>query len=214
MKRKTRITRRAGIALAGLSVAALLAVAASRESGDPRPAAVGRIGTPESKDSAVRFDDHGRLLPPTDYREWIYVGAPVTPNDMNGGKAAFPEFHSVYINPEAYRDYAKTGVFPDGTVVVKELISVATKRASSGRGYFMGEFTGLEVAVKDRTRFQDEPGNWAYFSFGHEYPLKDRAEVQPVANCSACHGAGADDDYVFTQYYPVLRVAKDTAEAR
>ena len=37
----------------------------------------------------------GELERPTGYREWIYVGTPVTPNDMNDGKAAFPEQHTV-----------------------------------------------------------------------------------------------------------------------
>lgn len=31
---------------------------------------------------------NGELERPTDYREWVYVGTPVTPNDMNEGKAA------------------------------------------------------------------------------------------------------------------------------
>ncbi len=35
---------------------------------------------------------NGQLERPTGFREWIYVGTPVTPNDMNGGKAAFPNF--------------------------------------------------------------------------------------------------------------------------
>jgi len=39
---------------------------------------------------------NGKLDRPTGYREWVYVGTPVTPNDMNNGKAAFPEFHNVY----------------------------------------------------------------------------------------------------------------------
>ncbi len=41
----------------------------------------------------------GELQRPVGYREWVYVGTPVTPNDMNNGKAAFPEFHNVYIDP-------------------------------------------------------------------------------------------------------------------
>jgi hypothetical protein len=37
--------------------------------------------------SAAKFDSEGNLLRPTGYREWIFVGTPVTPNDMNGGMA-------------------------------------------------------------------------------------------------------------------------------
>ena len=131
---------------------------------------------------------------------------------MNNGKAAFPEFHSVYIDPKSYDHFGKTGEFPDGTVLIKELVRVGAKQATSGNGYFMGEFTGLEVLMKDKERFKDEPGNWGFFSFGHEYPLKPTARIQPTANCNACHGGAADDDYVFTQYYPVLRAAKEGAK--
>ena len=37
----------------------------------------------------------GQLERPTGYREWVYVGTPVTPNDLNDGKAAWPEQHNV-----------------------------------------------------------------------------------------------------------------------
>ena len=71
----------------------------------------------------------------------------------------------------------------------------------------MGDFIGLETSIKDSKRFKDEPGNWAFFSFGHHYPLKDVATKQNAASCNACHQASAAKDYVFSQYYPVLRAA-------
>jgi hypothetical protein len=156
----------------------------------------------------AQFNPSGELLQPTGYREWVYVGAPLTPNDMNGGEAPFPEFHSVYVNPSGWQAYKQTGKFPEGTVVVKELISVGGNAASSGKGYFMGEFIGLEAAVKDSKRFLKQPGNWAFFSFGHSYPLAAKSKAQPLASCAACHQALAADDMIFTQYYPVLRAAK------
>jgi hypothetical protein len=162
----------------------------------------------------IQFTEDGQMLKPTGYRQWVYVGTPLTPNDMNDGSAPFPEFHSVYINPAAYKHYEQTGEFPDQTVLIKELVSVGTKKATSGKGYFMGDFIGLEVAMKDAKRFKDQPGNWAYFSFGHSYPLSDSANAQSAVNCSSCHGAAADQDYVFTQYYPVLRSAKPSAESK
>jgi len=66
---------------------------------------------------------NGELQRPTGYREWVYVGAPVTPNDMNKGKAAFPEHHNVYIDPESWSHWKETGKFRDGTILVKELVS-------------------------------------------------------------------------------------------
>ena len=154
------------------------------------------------------FTADGKLRQPKGYREWVYVGTPLTPNELNPPEAPFPEFHNVYIHPADFAAYKTTGNFPDGTVLVKELVGVGSKQATSGRGYFMGEFIGLEVAVKDSRRFPDDPGYWAYFSFGHKYPLATETAKQPVASCNSCHGANADQDYVFTQYYPVLRAVK------
>ncbi|MGI9248616.1 MAG: cytochrome P460 family protein, partial [Woeseiaceae bacterium] len=76
----------------------------------------------------------GQLERPTGYREWVYVGTPVTPNDMNDGKAAFPEHHNVYIDPESWAHWKQTGEFREGTILMKELVSVGSKAAVSGNG--------------------------------------------------------------------------------
>ena len=162
-----------------------------------------------------KFNAKGELLrPDVGYREWVYVGTPLTPNELNPPEAPFPEFHNVYIHPDDFKHWKKTGTFPDRTVIVKELVTVGSKQAVSGKGYFMGDFTGLEVTIKDSKRFKDEPGYWAYFSFGHSYPLADSAEKFPTKSCNACHAASAADDFVFTQYYPVLRAAKGARSGR
>ena len=158
--------------------------------------------------------ENGELIRPTGYRSWVYVGTPVTPNDLNNGKAAFPEMHNVYIDPMSYEHYKKTGKWREGTILIKELVSVGSKAAVSGNGYFMGEFIGLEAEVKSKEHFPDEPGNWAIFSFTQPKigTLKDKAKAFPYDACAACHDGSADDDFVFTQYYPVLRAAKNAGE--
>ena len=156
----------------------------------------------------------GALERPTDYREWVYVGTPVTPNDLNNGKAAFPERHNVYIDPESWKHWKQTSEFRDGTILMKELVSVGAKVAVNGQGYFQGEFIGLEATIKSKKHFPNEPGNWAYFSFStpdHE-SLTETASAFPLEACNACHQAAAADDFVFTQYYPVLRGGKGTGE--
>jgi hypothetical protein len=165
-------------------------------------------GVPESEKPKYTAD--GQLIPfsPDVFREWIWVGEPLTPNDLNDGEANFPEFHDVYINPTAWREWKKSGTFPEGTVMIKELTSVGSKKAVSGNGYFQGEFTGLEHAIKDSKRFPAEAKGWGYFTFGHKYPLKKQAPLLPVASCAQCHVANAASDMVFTQYYPVLTAAK------
>ena len=189
---------------ASIAVVALIAGLYSVLSGSAvRPAAA----QPQAPAALVEFTADGKLKQPVGFRKWVYIGTPLTPNDLNGGEAAFPEFHEVYMDPESFAHYEKTGQFRDGTVIVKELSSVGSKEAPSGKGYFMGEFTGLEAAIKDSKRFKDEPGNWAYFSFGHKYPLKSEASKNAVAACNQCHQDNAKTDWVFSQYYPALRAA-------
>ena len=170
--------------------------------------------TDQGPESPAHFRSDGSLSRPKGYREWVFVGAPVTPNDMNSGKAAFPEFHSVYIDPTSFAHWKTTGRWRSGTVFVKELSSVGAKSATSGKGYFMGDFTGVEVAVKDENRFVDEPGGWAFFRFTDEAggPVHATAMALPTSACATCHVGSAQDDLVFTQYYPVLRAAKGFGE--
>ncbi len=189
---------RSGLVLAVATVVTLLVMTGATTPVSAQP----------TKNSAVSLDSDGAMIRPQGYREWVYVGTPLTPNDLNNDNAPFPEFHNVYIDPASWAAFKKNGKFPDGTTLVKELVSVGSKRAASGKGYFMGEFIGLEVAMKDANRFKDEPGYWAYFSFGHKYPLADKSRMQPAANCNSCHEVSAADDWVFAQYYPVLRAGK------
>jgi hypothetical protein len=191
--------------IAGIAVVAVIAGLSYTLTGPAVPPASAQ---PQAPAALVEFTADGKLKQPAGYRKWMYIGTPLTPNDMNDGEAAFPEFHEVYMDPESFAHYEKTGKFRDGTVLIKELSSVGSKEAPSGKGYFQGEFTGLEAAIKDSKRFKDEPGYWAYFSFGHKYPLKAEVAKGAVASCNQCHADNAGKtDWVFSQYYPVLRAA-------
>jgi len=162
----------------------------------------------------AKFDHKGQLIRPNGYREWIYIGAPLTPNDMNDGKAAFPEFHNVYIDPKSWDHWKKTGEFRNGTVIVKELVSVGSKASSSGKGYFMGDYIGLEAVVKDKKRFLASDKHWGFFRFttdDHKTLLKT-SKVNKSSSCAACHSANAKQDMIFLQHYPVLRAAKAKGE--
>lgn len=171
-----------------------------------------RAVTSTPKLEKYKFNSQNELikLDADNYRRWVYVGTPLTPNDMNQPEAAFPEFHNVYIHPDDYNYWQQNGKWQDGTILVKELVLVGKKQEVSGNGYFMGDFTGLEVTIKDKKLFPDEPGNWAYFSFGHTYPLANTAKAFPTAACNSCHATSAEDDFVFTQNYPVLSAAKNS----
>ena len=166
--------------------------------------------------STAGFLPSGAVEKPGNWREWVFVGSPLTPNGLNGGAAPFPEFHNVYVEPSAFEHYERTGEWAEGTQIAKELVLVRQNNNAengstaevSGVGYQQGEFQGLELAVKDSGRFANMAGGWAYFSFGHQpQPYAATAEAFPEEACNACHAASADTDFVFTQFYPVIRAA-------
>ena len=167
----------------------------------------------------AKFTSDGQAMMPTNWRQWVYVGTALTPNALNDGKAAFPEFHNTYMEPSAFAYWKKHGKFANGTQIAKELTLIRQKAKEdmnpdgstaevSGTGFFQGNFSGLELMVKDTKRFAKEPGGWAFFSFGHKLPYTRTAKKFPADACNACHQASAETDYVFTQFYPVLKDAK------
>ncbi len=161
---------------------------------------------------AAIYNAKGELLQPEGFRQWVFIGAPLTPNGLNGGQAGFPEFHHVYVNPDAFAVYERTGEFPDGTVIAKELVLLKPGKyedgsydAPSGRGFFADKYHGMDVMVKDSKRFKKTNG-WGFFNFGHHAPPYIKtAEAASIDSCAGCHQANAEKDMVFTQFYPILK---------
>jgi hypothetical protein len=169
------------------------------------------VAAQNSTPTAV-FDSQGRLKMPTDYREWVFVGAPLTPNGLNNGSANFPEYHDVYIQKKNVDAYLKNGVFPEGTVIIKELTRVlnptfpdGSTTEPSGRGFFNGEFNGIDCTVKDSKKFAATNG-WGFFTFGHHpEPYDGYAAEAPATQCASCHQANvAKTDMTWIQFYPML----------
>ena len=188
----------------GLAVAVLLSVFTllTSNSRDARAA---------DPDWGPTWTSDGELVLPKGYHEWVFLGSPLTPHALNGEAAPFPEYHNVYVQPEAFRAYRATGEFPEGTILLKEL-QLTTERAFpdgsslevSGRGYFPAARNGIDISVKDEARFAESNG-WGFFNFGHHAPpYSETAAKQPVDACAGCHITNADN-MVFKKFYdPIL----------
>lgn len=162
-----------------------------------------------------QWNKKGELIRPKNFRStWVFLGAPFTPNSLNDGKAGFPEFHNVYVQPSAFKAYRKTGKWPEGTMMLKELQLVddpkgdekdGSRYEPSGRGFFPGPVNGMDVSVKDSSRFK-ESQNWGYFNFGHHAPpYAKTAKAAPVSACAQCHIDNASEDMVYIEMYkPIL----------
>jgi cytochrome P460 len=169
--------------------------------------------TSSSPNAAVQYTPDGKLKLPVGFRRWVFLGAPLTPNALNDGEANFPEFHHVYVEEKNLDVYLKTGSFPDGTILIKELTRVlkptfpdGSRTEPSGRGYFNGELNGIDASVKDSKRYARTNG-WGYFTFGHHpMPYEQTAAEKPVSECAGCHLANvAKTDMTWVQFYPLLR---------
>ena len=121
-------------------------------------------------------------------------------------------FHNVYIDRAAYDHYARTGEFPDKTMLVLELFESRRKepRHVVTRGQFEGNRVALEVAVKDLSRPDGSKTPWAYYDFtGKPGPagrgVRESAKAKPDGSCYDCHKKHADVDNVWVQFYPTLR---------
>lgn len=162
------------------------------------PAKVVRAGSGDGPAYAA----NGDLLPPTKYREWIYLTSGV---DMSYSPKAeqmqdHSTFDNVFVNPAAYRSFLATGTWPDKTVMVLEVRGARTKGSINQRGHFQDVgVMDLEVHVKDEAKF---PGKWAFFSF--DSPAKNGTLIPTGAPCYSCHEAHAAVDTTFVQFYPTL----------
>lgn len=167
----------------------------------------------QAQSGGASYTADGKLKLPTGYRKWTFIGAPLTPNGLNNGKAGFPEFHNVYVEDKNLTAYQRTGEFPEGTVIVKELVLLRNSKypdgsgdSPSGRGFAQGVFNGMDVTVKDSKRFA-KTGKWGFFNFGHHaLPYEASAKEAPEAECAGCHKVGAaKTDMTWVDFYPVLR---------
>jgi Cytochrome P460 len=148
------------------------------------------------------YTANGDMLPPTNYREWIYLtsGIDMSYAPKPEGMQDHSMFDNVFVNPEAYRSFLQAGTWPDKTVMVLEAREARSKGSINRQGHFQGGgVMDFEVHVKDEARF---PGQWAFFSF--DSPAGNGRLIPQGAPCYSCHSAHAAVDTTFVQFYPTL----------
>jgi hypothetical protein len=143
---------------------------------------------------------------PADYREWIFLSSSL---DMSYNKLQLSMGHSmfdnIFVDPASYRQFLQTGTWPEKTELVMEMRGATGKGSINQQGkYQSGEPMGIEVHIKDSTRFQ---GGWAFFTFGGEGPGQ---QLPLTAECYSCHQQHGAVDTTFVQFYPtLLKIATD-----
>ena len=154
------------------------------------------ISTAAIADPAYTPD--GRLVPPTDYRDWIFLTAGFDLSYSEGPPRQTHTFGNVFVDRPSYAAFVKTGAWPDKTVFVLENRAGSPADPLVKQGQFQaGPVTGMELHVKDAAH-----GGWAFYGIG-----KDGAPAAIIAKsaaCYSCHQERGQTDTTFTQFYPTL----------
>lgn len=160
-----------------------------------------QAASPDSSSNRPQYTSDHRLLRPDNYREWIFLssGLGMTYSAEAGGP---PMFTNVFVPRWAYREFLKTGKWPDKSIFVVEERNSDSKASINTAGHFQTDFEGFGVEVKDSSA----PELWSYYNFGADTKA---AKVNPKPACWQCHEDHAAVEHSFVQFYPTLKpVAK------
>ena len=120
----------------------------------------------------------------------------------SGGRVTTPTLHLA--RPKYYR---KTGKFPDGAVLVKEVFGTDHGKLTTGDAHWASGTKQWFVMIKDeKGRY---PGNplWGD-GWGGPFPKPDAPDKQVATDykkdCIGCHIPAQATDWIYIQGYPVL----------
>src|SRR4051812_32274121 len=66
------------------------------------------------------YTPDGKMLPPPDYRDWMFLTSGYDMSYVEGPARATHSFGNVFVDRPSYDGFLKTGTWPDKTVFVLE----------------------------------------------------------------------------------------------
>ena len=143
-----------------------------------------------------QYNKSGELLRPENYREWIFLSSGLGMN-YSPAPGNHDMFTNVFVPQWAYKEFLKSGNWPDKTTFVVEERASQSKGSINKHGNFQTDLMGMGVEVKDSTLAD----KWAYFNFEEN----TSAAANPKQACFSCHEKNAAVEYSFVQFYPTLK---------
>jgi hypothetical protein len=158
-------------------------------------------------------DDMGNITLPKDFRsDWTFLGTwSIAEKDVERSSEASGHgaagLHNVYTQPGVAEHFRQNGTFPDGAVLVKELLKAVTAPMTTGTVSRATEVEGWFILIKDTEgRFSANPlwgDGWGWALFNVDQP--DTAVTKNYkTECIGCHIPARDDDWIYVSGYPVL----------
>ena len=130
---------------------------------------------------------------PKEFREWAHVKS-VLVGPQSAAFATEGGIHHIYANEKALVGY-ETGKFPDGSVIVYDLLE--TKEVAGNT--IEGPTRRVDVMVKQGQQYRETAG-WGFMSFPGGNPAEGKLTVERQAACAACHAKRNDHDSVFSEF--------------
>jgi hypothetical protein len=172
-------------------------------------------GAAESLDSTYGslVDGEGNITLPKNFRsDWTFLGTwsiadkDVEPSSAASGHGA-AGLHNVYTQRGVVEAFRRNGKFPDGAVIVKELLKADTTSMTTGTVSRGIEVEGWFVMIKDTAgRFSSNPlwgDGWGWVLFNADKPDTPVTKSYKT-ECLGCHIPARDDDWIYLSGYPVL----------
>jgi Cytochrome P460 len=160
---------------------------------------------PQTKNSPNGFDlvdKSGNIRKPADVRDTYQSLGAYTVLDPKGN-----QMHMTYASPGTAEAYRRTGKFPDGTVLVKEVFGTDHAQMTTGDAHWASETKVWFVLIKDeKGRYKDNPlwgDGWGWALFKSDAPDKQVA-TDYTKDCLGCHIPARSKDWIYVQGYPVL----------
>jgi len=155
---------------------------------------------------AVEYGRDAKLILPKNYREWVFLSSGIGMTYLASSKpTTSPNFENVFVNPEAYQAFGRTGTWPDKTILILEIRASAVKVSINKDGRVQTSLVAIEAHVKDTSH-----GGWAFYNFGNG-GQQEGTLLPKSADCYSCHQQNGAVDTTFVQFYPTL---SDIAKAR
>ncbi len=152
-------------------------------------------------------DSDGAIRVPENFRtDYVMLGAWSVAGDADTGGGV--GLHVVYAPRAAVDAYRRTGAFPDGTVLVKELFNGKTETLTTGEATSAASTAGYFIMVKDaKGRFPGNPlwgDGWGWSFFNADDKVRT-VSTDYREDCLACHEPVRSTDLVYDYAYPVLK---------
>ncbi len=191
--------------LAAILVAVTAAVIAPRLFAQESTTETNAAPKKKASDFSEYVDAEGGISLPKDFEKtFVHVGTVA----VDSKEGPVNSLHMTYTRPQDLAAFEKNGKFSDGAVLVKTVANVKKEELTTGHTSFQSDVDVWFVMIKDeKGRFPNNDlwgSGWGWGLFGGS-DRNEQIASDYRTECRTCHIPAKQNDWVFTQCYPLLK---------